>query len=392
MNMIGATAVSSGMGGADAAVPAGCTAVAANPAQLATTCNRVFSFGGSFLMPNMSVKIGSGLPATDNEDQLFPLPFVGYAQRVGLSRWSIGVGLFAQGGMGVDFKNVTVAANGWKDDLYSEVAFLRLAPTVAYNVNDKLTLGASLLLGYASMEYKFYPKTPGGQEVRDLASTTFAGRVGLAYQASRQWSFGLIYTSESSIDFEGGSLVQNMNGSLVTYRDAKMNDFTWPQQVEAGVAFRATDKLMFAFDITWINWANAIKDVTVVATNPNAAVPAGYETLNVPFALKWEDQWVFAFGVQYELNPTWTLRAGYNYGANPVPSQNLSPLFPAIVEHHLTFGASVKMGDWDLDFAIEHAFQNSDTNNGAASPTNPFAGAEVSHSQNTFHFMVSYRF
>ena len=50
MNMIGTGAVSSGMGGADVAVPAGCTAIAGNPAQLATTCNQVISVGSAFLM------------------------------------------------------------------------------------------------------------------------------------------------------------------------------------------------------------------------------------------------------------------------------------------------------------------------------------------------------
>ena len=48
--------------------------------------------------------------------------------------------------------------------------------------------------------------------------------------------------------------------------------------------------------------------------------------------------------------------------------------------------------NWDFDFAFEHAFEHSQTNTGAYTETNPFAGVEVSHYQNTFHFMISYRF
>ena len=39
MNMIAYDAVSAGMGGADAAMEAGCTSVAANPANLTTLCS-----------------------------------------------------------------------------------------------------------------------------------------------------------------------------------------------------------------------------------------------------------------------------------------------------------------------------------------------------------------
>ena len=174
--MIGTGAVASGMGGADVAVPAGCTAIAGNPAQLATTCNRVISVGGAFLMPDMKATPPGG-SGTDNEFQLFPLPFMGYAQRIGTSRWSVGIGAFAQGGMGVDFQDVELQP-GVKDDLKSEVAFLRLSPTVAYNVTDKFTVGASFFAGYATLEYDFLPNLPMGQRVEDLTSFDLCRAVG----------------------------------------------------------------------------------------------------------------------------------------------------------------------------------------------------------------------
>jgi long-chain fatty acid transport protein len=105
MNMIGTGAVSAGMGGADVAVPAGCTAIAGNPAQLATTCNRVISVGSALMFPDMEDAPAGG-SNVENEFQVFPVPFIGYAQRIGTSRWSAGVGVFAQGGMGVDFNRL----------------------------------------------------------------------------------------------------------------------------------------------------------------------------------------------------------------------------------------------------------------------------------------------
>lgn len=391
MNMIGTGAVSSGMGGADVAVPAGCTAIAGNPAQLATTCNRVLSLGSAFLMPGMEVtRPGSG--GVDNETQIFPLPFVGYAQRVGMSRWSLGLGLFAQGGMGVDFRDVANGQGG-KDDLYSQVAFMRAAPTAAFNVTDKLTVGASLLLGYATINYDFFPNSMQGQTVTGLNSYTLAGKVGFNYQINDKWAVGATYTSESALDFDHGEMKMNFGPmGTVTYKDATMENFTWPQQVEAGVSFRPTPRLLLAFDVSWVNWAAAIETVKVKASNPNVPMPAAYQNLEVPFIMDWDDQIVLALGAQYEINDSWTVRAGYNYGSNPVPDDTLNPLFPAIVEHHVTAGFTYSIGSWDFDFAYEHAFENTQTNTGAASQTNPFAGTEVSHHQDTFQFMVSYRF
>ena len=42
----------------------------------------------------------------DGEDQIFPLPYIAYASRLGeTSPWTLGFDFFAQGGMGVDFDN-----------------------------------------------------------------------------------------------------------------------------------------------------------------------------------------------------------------------------------------------------------------------------------------------
>jgi long-chain fatty acid transport protein len=108
--------------------------------------------------------------------------------------------------------------------------------------------------------------------------------------------------------------------------------------------------------------------------------------------MDWDDQFVVAIGAEYELTETFKIRAGYNYGNSPVTSPSLSPLFPALVEHHATVGCTYSLANWDFDFAFEHAFTNTETNDGAMDASNPFYGSEVSHTMETFSFMVSYRF
>jgi long-subunit fatty acid transport protein len=50
--------------------------------------------------------------------------------------------------------------------------------------------------------------------------------------------------------------------------------------------------------------------------------------------------------VAHNLTDWFTWRAGYNYGKSPIDEEHLFAnfLFPAITEHHLTAGASAKLG------------------------------------------------
>jgi len=106
--------------------------------------------------------------------------------------------------------------------------------------------------------------------------------------------------------------------------------------------------------------------------------------------MAWEDQWVYAIGVEYAFNEMNTLRAGYNYGKNPVPDANLNPLFPAIVEQHVTLGYGLNLGQWTVNLAYEHGFENTQVNNDAANMFGP--GLEISHSQNTVSLDATYRY
>jgi long-chain fatty acid transport protein len=75
----------------------------------------------------------------------------------------------------------------------------------------------------------------------------------------------------------------------------------------------------------------------------------------------WQDIFTVALGAQYKLNSRFTLRAGYNYSDNPIPSdqQFFNVFAPAIVQHHLTAGAGFNFTpELAINIAYYHAFQN----------------------------------
>jgi long-chain fatty acid transport protein len=70
---------------------------------------------------------------------------------------------------------------------------------------------------------------------------------------------------------------------------------------------------------------------------------------------------VYKIGVEYQLNPSLTLRAGWNHGKAPIPDEEtlFNILAPATVEDHLTLGATwVLDNDMEVTVAYMHAFEN----------------------------------
>ena len=403
MDMIGYGTRSIGMGGADVAVAGDAGNVSGNPAAVSEASPSSANIGLTLLMPTMSVthNTPAGPDAVDGEAQYFPMPQIGYVHRLKDTPLAIGFGLYAQGGMGVDFQGLNTGMSATPDELTSQVSFMRLNPLLSFKVNESVTLGGTLMIGYSQCKFSMYPETywagadgtPGtgddfaGMDVNGLKSFGFAGRVGAQVKLGPMVRLGAMYTSESTIKLDGGDAQLNFGAMKVKY-DAEMQDFTWPQEVEAGVAVTPAKGLTVAFDVKWINWSAAIDQPVLKISNPNQ--PVAMTSRDITFDMAWEDQWVYAIGVEYAFNAMSTLRAGYNYGKSPVPDANLNPLFPATVEQHATLGYGLTLGQWAINLAYEHAFENTQVNNNAA---NMFgAGLEVSHSQNTVSLDATYRY
>jgi long-chain fatty acid transport protein len=334
----------------------------------------------------------------DGNDEIFPLPYLAYAQQLGEnSPWTVGIDFFAQGGMGVDFEDFPTP--GGLGSFDSQVRYGRLTGAAAYRATDQISLGLAVMAGYADMKFSLFPEFAGGLDADGMSSFGIAARLGGHYMVNEMISLGIQWTTKTKMDMDGGEATINFGpmGGNVTY-DAEMQDFGWPQEVEFGVAVQATSQLLLAFDAKWINWSESMDVVTLKVSEPPAGFPGtpfptmtGGFSDELPFNMNWDDQWVFAVGAEYAINPTHTVRVGYNYGKNPVPDANLSPLFPAIVEHHVTVGYGYTAKKWALDFAYEHAFENTQTNNNPNPMENPFGpGVEVSHSQNTVHCSFTY--
>lgn len=391
-----------GRGGANLAVSDRSLGLNSNPAGITQLQGDHFTASLAVLAPQLEFEnmVNGATPASD---RYFPLPAFAWVRSGKETPWAWGIGFIAQGGMGATFDDLSTFF-GTVDQTYTQVRFMTISPTVAYAISEDASIGATLNLGYADAAFRFFPDTSFfntqnpqmsffGPKMEGAGGLQTSLRVGAWWRPHPRWSLGAIYQTKTRSTFESGTLRVDFRsmpglGQKVDY-DAEMDGFTFAAQAGVGTAVRLTDRWQLLVDLKRYFWDGAIDTILVTGTGPSVA--GAPSRIELPFVFDWKDVWVVALGSEWRVNDVTTLRAGYNYGENPVPDETLTPLFPATTEHHLSMGASILRGSVTYEVAIEHALNASNTNNNPDPMVNPFGpGARVDHSQWTIAFGVSW--
>ncbi len=406
LNLIGFGAESDGIGGADIAVSDDFSSMNINPAGLSRIRLREAGLSISYLKPNLDHN-GFGV-TTSGEDDPILLPDFGTAYRLKDSPVTIGIGLFTQGGVSTDFRDIPTPF-GNTDRTSSFIRHVKITPSVAYQVSDRTSFGIAANISYLDTALRLFPNTSNsifsGFETDDRCSDSlglgapgscawgvgYGARIGLLYTVNDLVTIGATYNSPIRFDLSDGDITFNFSGSGlgdVRY-DAEIEGIEWPQEAGIGISVTPAKRFIVSFDIVWINWNGALNTVTINATNPDNQVAP--PNISVPLQFDWRDQYVFAIGIQYMPANSLTLRGGYNFGRNPVPTETLTPLAPLIVEQHFTAGAEYALTEGvDLGLSIMYAPKNKEIS--SQNPTLFGSGAEESVGGYLIDAMVNYRF
>jgi len=270
----------------------------------------------------------------------------------------------------------------------------------------------------------------------NLTATGFEGKIGFAYKLNEKMAFGLSYTSASTLTYKNGKATMDMTAQLndafgkavqgamsqgMSQADAQAtvmgqfsamgidlskgaianydleNKLKFPQMFGLGASYKPDDKISLALDLQWANWKNAFDKMSLSLSNGNNSnintMLGNNGNFSLDFPMDWKDAVMVRLGAEYVLNEDITLRGGFSYGSNPVPSSTIFPVFPAIVENHLTVGGSYKLtGNFSVNAAYELVL-NKDLN---ADPVSKIASeynnSVSSLSENLFHLSLSYCF
>ncbi len=399
LNAIGFGAKSMGLAGADVAVVDDTYALNINPAGLDEIDQQHLDlYAAAALALDIGHKDQYGNDVEINNDMVM-FGNIGYAQRLKDSPFTVGVGFFGQGGAGVEYPNLRTAF-GTDDRLISQIRIARLNLGLSYRLQAKTSVGISIITTYADAEQEIFPQTSVytgalatsffGYELRKLKGYSPAVKFGLKHKLNRDLTFGMAYTNETALKLEGGYLISNktalVNGKVV-YRDAKIEGIKLPQELNLGLFYRINSKWDISTEFTWLDWSKAMYSSSLTASNPdNAAAPPMLQQTAIT---DWRDQYVLSIAAQYHYDSNMILRAGYNYGRNPIPSYTLSPILSVFDEHHFTFGSShIINAAWQLHTAIEYIPSQKVT---YTNPSLPFGvNAEERGEMISFHVTASH--
>lgn len=375
LNVIGFGTESNAMGGADTAVSRDTTALITNPAGLTQLTGAQLDIYGALVFA-MDVRhqdqFGNNQQVSNS---VISLGGFGYARQSG--KLSYGIGLFAQGGSGSVYKDLNTAF-GTKDELSVQLRIAKLTPGLAYQVNDRLSLGMSASLAYADLTQKVFPNTsffnagdPAqsffGSQIDDAYNVSFSPRLGVQFRVDDATTLGATFTPRTTLPMKHGTLVSDQSDlglGKVTYRDVQLDGIALPREIAVGAAVKPNSDWLLSFKLDWLNWSDAIGTTSLKASDPDN--PAAPPDLAVSATNNWRDQWVVAVGGAYRYDNRTTLRLGYNYGRNPVPREHTNPLLGPISEHHLTLGMSRRFDNgWELATSLEYAYS------GKVTYTNP---------------------
>lgn len=317
---------------------------------------------------------GFGTPplngSSDSDSDNFFIPEFGYNKMV-KPNLALGVSVYGNGGMNTDYPSATTNCGPGTNLLCGQGSLgvdlmqLIIAPTAAYKINEKNSIGITPLIGY--QRFKAEGLQAFSSISSDRADVTNNGyddswgwgvRVGYMGQITPTVTIGAAYASK--MDF------QEFNKYSGLF--AEQGDFDIPENYNLGVAWQATPQIKLALDYQRINYSS-VNSVGNQSTNfmtcnpftgPNATGPG---CLGMPggAGFGWSDINVWKLGAEYKYNEQWLLRAGWNHGDNPISSANVefNTIAPAVITDHVTLGFTytVESGN-EVTVAYMHAFEN----------------------------------
>lgn len=136
-------------------------------------------------------------------------------------------------------------------------------------------------------------------------------------------------------------------------------DGEWPYEAGLGFAWNILPCLVLAFDYKRLWWADRKAWGNTLNGNGGLSVDSGYGSPGGPGA-GWNDQSIYKVGLGYTLCGCLTLRAGYNYGRNPVytTETGINRVTGGVIEHHITVGATYRLCCGEISAYYWHGFEN----------------------------------
>jgi long-chain fatty acid transport protein len=236
----------------------------------------------------------------------------------------------------------------------SEVKTVNINPSIAFKVNEQLSLGmgVSAMRAEATLTraVNFGGFGQGKTEVNGH-DWGFGFNLGAIYQATPDTRFGLAYRSKVEQHLDGRVKFKLPNPALVAVapNGGVKADMTLPESFSFSAFSQLNDKWDLMGDITWTRWSQ-FKELKIIRDN-------GVTLTLTPE--NWDNTMRYSVGVSYRYSDTLKLRAGLAYDEEAIKDEFRTARIPGNDRKWVSLGASYQITpETKFDVGYSHLFIN----------------------------------
>lgn len=252
---------------------------------------------------------------------------------------------------------------------FSKVISFNFNPNMAYQLNDSLSVAVGIDYHrlQATLEKTIFVVHPvfgplGDHNFRLSGDGDgWGANAALKYAVSPALNAGISYRSRIKVELDGTA---DLTGGPAATSASGATSITLPDIIQAGISFKASEKLTVNTDVEYTLWSTYDR---VVVTSNDAMFNATEEK-------QWNSVWCLRIGGQYKFSDRWKLRAGYLYDKNPVEEEYFDSRTPDSDRQAVSIGTGYASGKITVDAAYMYLrFKDRTISSSAAdNDMNPF--------------------
>jgi len=295
--------------------------------------------------------------------------------------WQLNPQIWLGLGVGAPFGLKTEYDDGWVGQYHaikSEVKTININPTLAWKINNAVSLGFGINAMYIDADLTSRTFTALGSPLGEISADSWGWgwNIGAMFTVTPTTRIGLSYRSEIEQDLEGNVTFSGVPAALAALFPNSGVTSTINLPAMASIALsQQIDKWQILADFTY-TWWDSIQDLTIFRTSGASCPAAGATAVCLSSTpLKFDNSWRIGVGANYQLNNEWKLRFGTAYDKTPVQDAFRTPRLPDADRIWLAVGAQwafSKQGA--LDFGYAHEFIDDASSNLPSTDPAPVAG------------------
>lgn len=318
--------------------------IVTNPAGMTRLPDHMFTGGLQAMDGDISYTLDDESRGNSPGDimRIFPNASAFYAQKINDDLFA-GIGMYGNYGLGTDY-------GSWAGDRLikkSTMAALTLSPSVAYKLNDRLSIGGSVNLNYGFLSLT--RNVDGDDETEKDHDWAMSYRLGLLMELTDQTRAGITWNSKTEYDFDINGKARFPNLPNVEYDLPISAQVRAPQQIMLSLVHDFNQQWSVMGDLGWQDWSQF--------GSPQISVSGQ----DIDKSNRLKDSWHTALGVQYRPTEQWRLNAGVAFDSSIYETQSdVALTLPTGDEWRFATGAQYQVTPQsNIGFAVSYLHMQS---------------------------------